>query len=77
MTDHRDGRPPAAEDKNPATPWPGQAAMANLPAPPLPAGLPAQLANRALVYLRPNKIPAVWPHVDLRGHLIHSVTGLS
>ena len=38
--------------------------MASLPEPPLPTGLPAQLANRALVYLRPDKIAAVWPHVD-------------
>lgn len=65
MTDHRDGRYLAAEDKDPAAAWPGQAAMASLPAPPMPAGLPVQLANRALVYLRPDKIPAVWPHVDL------------
>lgn len=40
--------------------------MASLPAPPRPAGLPAQLANRALVYLRPKKIPTVLPHVDIR-----------
>jgi hypothetical protein len=63
-TDHRDGRGQAAEGKDSAAAWPGQAAMASVPAPPLPAGLPAQLANRALVYLRPDKIAAVWPHLD-------------
>ena len=66
MTDHRDGRDPAAADKDPAAATLGQAAMASLPAPPLPSGLPVQLANRALIYLRPGKIPAVWPHVDPR-----------
>ena len=40
-----------------------EAALADLPEPPLPIGMPAQLANRALVYLRPDKIPAVWPYV--------------
>jgi hypothetical protein len=63
-TDHRDGRGQAAEDKDRAAAWPGHAAMASLPAPPVPAGLPAQLANRALVYVRPDKIAAVWPHLD-------------
>ena len=66
MTDHRDGRDAAAAYKDAAAAWPGQAVMASLPAPPLPAGLPDQLANRAMVYLRPDKIPAVWPHVDPR-----------
>ncbi len=66
MTDHRDGRDAAAAYKDAAAAWPGQAVMASLPAPPLPAGLPVQLANRAMVYLRPDKIPAVWPHVDPR-----------
>jgi hypothetical protein len=68
-TDYYNGRGPAAESK--AAAWPGQATMPDLPAPPLPDGLPAQLANRALVYLRPEKLPAVWPHVDpLRSGMI-------
>jgi hypothetical protein len=67
MTDHRGGRDAAMADTGPATTaWPGAVQMASLPAPPLPAGLPAELANRALVYLRPGKIPAVLPHVDPR-----------
>jgi hypothetical protein len=35
MADHRDGRDPAAADKDPAAATLGQAAMASLPAPPL------------------------------------------
>jgi hypothetical protein len=78
-TDHRDGRSMAAEDKDTAAAWPGQAAMAGLPAPPLPAGLAAQLANRALVYLRPEKISAVWPHLDpgLSGMILAAGDGLA
>jgi hypothetical protein len=64
--DHRDGAGLAGGERSPVPAWPEQAALADLPAPPLPAGLPAQLANRALVYLRPDKIPAVLPYVDAR-----------
>src|SRR5580658_6604992 len=53
--------------------------MASLPAPPLPAGLAAQLANRALVYLRPDKISAVWPHLDpaLSGMILAASDGIT
>jgi hypothetical protein len=64
MTDHHDGRAAGAAGTAAGGAWPGQEAMAALPAPPLPDGLPPRLANRALVYLRPEKMPTVWPHVD-------------
>jgi hypothetical protein len=64
MTDYGGGAAPGAGETATDGAWPGQAAMANLPAPPLPDGFPARLAHKALVYLRPDKIPAVLPHVD-------------
>lgn len=63
MSDYDSGDPGAGEATADGA-WPGQAAMASLPAPPLPDGFPARLAHKALVYLRPEKIPAVWPQVD-------------
>lgn len=60
----QDGGAPGAGEATAADAWPGQAAMASLPAPPTPAGFPVLLAHKALVYLRPDKIPAVLPHVD-------------
>ena len=72
LTDHRDGRGPAAEDKDPAAAWPGQAAMASLPAPPLPGrACPPSSANRALVYLRPGQDPG---RLAARGH--HGTSGM-
>jgi hypothetical protein len=44
--------------------WPGPEKMGYLHRPPLPSGLSLQLANRALVYLRPEKLSAVLPWVD-------------
>jgi hypothetical protein len=64
MTDHDAGRAEGAAGTAAGDGWPGQEAMASLPAPPLPPGLPAGLAGRTLVYLRPEKVPAVGPHVD-------------
>ena len=63
-TDHRDDRESGAEHKDTVSAWPRPAEMASLPEPPRPAGLPAQLASRALVYLRPDKLPAVLPYVE-------------
>ena len=65
ITDYRDGPdrvPRAAGVVTEASSR--QAALADRPAPPLPTGLPGQVANRALIYLRPDKIPVVLPHVD-------------
>jgi hypothetical protein len=64
MTDHDGAGALGAGETTADAAWPGQVAMASLPAPPLPDGFPAWLAHKALVYLRPEKIPAVWPHID-------------
>jgi hypothetical protein len=67
MTDRRDGYKaavPASSNGEPAMLEPRLAALANLPSPPLPAGAPALLANRVLIYLRPSKVNTVLPHVD-------------
>jgi len=46
--------------------WPTSADMATRPTPPVPAGFPSQLADRAFVYIRPDKMPTVLPYVDAR-----------
>src|SRR5947209_1842498 len=68
MTDTHDGPAPAR------TPGPLDArweALASKPNPPTPPGTVGKLANRMLVYARPNQVPAVLPLLDeQRGGLV-------
>jgi hypothetical protein len=69
MTDRRDGR--RAVGTRPSELDHKKAALACASSPPLPEGTPALLGNRVLVYMRPDKAPAVLAHVDrVRGGLI-------